>query len=147
MSISATLRRGLTRRDWRADLVWRVPPHLRGFKSLYFMHLGMRHCSTPSCRLVTEKKFPHVEVNDHLSSKFKSSFSLTATLAFLMGKTWATDLKWDYEIIEGGFKGGHSEYYIYMLSGWEVIANNIYMFSGLEVIANNICVCFPDGRS
>ena len=68
------------------------------------MHLGMSHCSTPSCRLVTEKKIRHVEVNDHLSSKFKSSFR----------KTWATDLKWDYEIIEGGFKGGHSEYYIYV---------------------------------
>ena len=47
------VRRGSTpRRNWWTGLVYRVPPHLGGFNtSFYLMLLGTRHRTTPSCGL------------------------------------------------------------------------------------------------
>ena len=53
--------------------------------------------------------FCHLDVNDQRASKLKSRFNLTATLAFLTQKSWVTDLKGGYEIIERGFKRGHGK--------------------------------------
>ena len=65
--------------------------------------------------------FRHVDVSDQRASKLKSRFHLTGTLAYLMRKSWLTDLKGGYEIIEQGFKHGHGEYYVYVFRMGKVI--------------------------
>ena len=54
------------------------------------------------------------------ASKFYLKFTLTATLAFLTGKTWMD--REDFVIIKSGYKTGHATYYMYAFEMKKVIA-------------------------
>ena len=92
-----------------------------------------------TCDMILSKEhaehinFRHVDVNDQRASKFKNSFNLTATLAFLTRKSWMTTLEGDYEIIERGFKHGHGEYYMYVFRMGKVIGYDPYGFPSRKI--------------
>lgn len=57
----------------------------------------------------------HVDLNQHTrTSKFYPSFNLTAKLGLLSCRTWET--RNDVELLERGWKQGHSDFYIYVFS-------------------------------
>ena len=77
--------------------------------------------------------FCQVDVNNQHASKFKRRFNLTVKLAFLTQKSWVTDLKGGYEIIERGFKHGYGKYYVYVFRIGKVIVYDTYGFPRWEI--------------
>ena len=78
----------------------------------------------------------HVDLDKEFgASKFRRSFNLTSTLAFLTRKTFLDSD--DYEIIEEGYKVGHGYYYMYVFKMKKVIGVGPWGFP-----TNEICVYF-----
>lgn len=95
---------------------------------------------------------PTVYLNQHTrTSKLYPSFNLTATLGLLTRWTWET--RNDVELLERGWKQGHSDYYIYVFSVRKKVGTDpegfpcrhiaVHFFTQtflLQQISNHYCV-------